>query len=164
MKQQHPSWIDKHGIDALRISLGIVFIWFGLLKFFSNLSPAEEIAADTLSTMTFNLVPENILLPILAAFECFIGVGLLFRKALQYVIPVFYFQMFGAILPLVIFPDKCWDGFLLPTLLGQYIIKNSILISAAIVLGVIAKGGELIIDSEIAEKAKEQQDRKEKAQ
>lgn len=157
------SWIDTHGIDALRISLGIVFIWFGFLKFFSNASPAEDIAAETLSTITFNLFPENVLMPILAILECFIGIGLLFKKTLRFVIPIFYFQMFGAILPLFLSPEKCWDAILTPTLLGQYIIKNIVLISAAIVIGVIAKGGELIADAEIAEDAKQKQDIKHEA-
>lgn len=158
MTAQNTSWIDKHGIDALRISVGIVFLWFGVLKFFSDASPAEQIAGDTLSLVTLHLFPEKILMPLLAILECVIGIGLLFRKAVRYVIPLFYFQMAGAILPLVLFPDKCWSGLLVPTLLGQYIIKNCVLISAAIVLGVVANGGELIADPAIAQKAKRKED------
>lgn len=149
-----PNFIDRHGTDFLRISLGVVFIWFGFLKFFDATSPAEIIAGDTISLLTFDSIKPNVSLPMLAVLECIIGIGLLTKGLMRYIIPLLYFQMIGAILPLLIFVDDCWNGLFIPTLLGQYIIKNSILISAAIVLGVVSKGGELIADPVVAEKAK----------
>lgn len=155
-----PTFIERHGLDILRISVAIVFFWFGFLKFFGATSPAEDIARDTLALLTFDVIPPDIALVLLAVLECSIGVGLLVRKFLRYVIPVLYFQMAGAVLPLFVFPDQCWSDGFVPTLLGQYIIKNIILISAAIVLGVVSKGGELIADPEVAQSAKDAEDEK----
>ena len=153
--------IEKRGIDILRISLGLVFFWFGFLKFFSDMSPAEEIASRTIALITFNLMKPEVSLPFLAVLECLIGIGLLTKKYMEYAIPIMYFQMAGTLLPLLIFPNETWERFpFVPTLLGQYIIKNSILISAGIVLGAIAKGGKLIADPEVAQKAKAEEKQK----
>jgi hypothetical protein len=73
---------------------------------------------------------------------------------MKYIIPVMYFQMAGTLLPMFVFIEETWSGPFTPTLLGQYIFKNCILISAAIILGVTAKGGKLIADPEVAKKAK----------
>jgi len=154
--------IEKRGIDILRISVGIVFLWFGFLKFFIDISPAEEIASRTISLITFDLMKPEVSMPFLAVLECLIGIGLLTKKYMKYAIPVMYFQMAGTLLPLIIFPDDTWETFpFVPTLLGQYIIKNSVLISAGIVLGAIAKGGKLITNPEVAQKAKAEEQRKE---
>jgi uncharacterized membrane protein YkgB len=47
----------RHGITLLRVSLGVVFLWFGVLKFFPGLSPAQSLAARTIHTLTFGMVP-----------------------------------------------------------------------------------------------------------
>ena len=151
---------EKYGLDILRISVGIVFFWFGFLKFFIDISPAEEIASKTISLITFDLVKPEISMPFLAVLECLIGIGLLTKKYMNYVIPVLYFQMAGTVLPLFIFVDETWENFFVPTLLGQYIIKNAVLISAGIVLGAAAKGGKLIADPEVARKAKAEEAKK----
>lgn len=149
--------IEEKGIAILRISVGILFVWFGFLKFFIDASPAEEIASRTISMLTLDLIPPQVSMPFLAVIECMIGIGILTNRYMQFVIPVLYFQMAGTILPLFIFPDETWEIFLVvPTLLGQYIIKNSVLISAGIILGAIAKGGKLITDPKVARKAEEQ--------
>jgi len=153
--------IEKRGTDILRISVGIVFFWFGFLKFFIDISPAEEIASRTISLITFDLMKPEVSMPFLAVLECLIGIGLLTKKYMEYVIPILYFQMAGTLLPLFVFPNDTWETFpFVPTLLGQYIIKNSVLISAGIVLGAIAKGGKLIADPEVAQKAKAEEKQK----
>ncbi|MBF6609379.1 MAG: DoxX family membrane protein [Flavobacterium sp.] len=163
---QHPThevkvtWLEQHGIDILRISIAIIFFWFGFLKFFDATSAAEEIAGTTIETISFGIIPPPIALPVLAILECTIGVGLLLKKWSRFVIPLLYFQMAGAILPLLIFPDKTWSAFMVPTLLDQYIIKNFILISAAIVISIVARGGKLIADPVVAEKAKQVEEEK----
>ena len=72
------TWMAKNGILLLRISLGIVFFWFGILKFFPGLSPAEGLATKTIDVLTFGLIPSNISIIILAAWETLIGLGLIF--------------------------------------------------------------------------------------
>lgn len=154
--------IESKGLLVLRISVGLIFFWFGFLKFFDNLSSAQGIASQTISWLTFGYLDASISMPILAAVECAIGIGILTKKYMEHVIPLLYLQMFGTILPLFIFAEKTWEAVpFVPTLEGQYIIKNAILISAAVVLGAIAKGGKLINDPQVAQKAKQIEQQKE---
>lgn len=154
--------IESKGIVLLRISVGLIFFWFGFLKFFTHVSAAESIASRTASWLTAGTFSPEVSMPVLATLECLIGIGILTKKYMQLVIPLLYFQMAGTLLPLVVFPDATWEIIpFVPTLEGQYIIKNAILISAGIVLGVVSKGGKLISDPEIANKAKRQEEQKE---
>jgi uncharacterized membrane protein YphA (DoxX/SURF4 family) len=150
-----PDWFDRldrriatfmadHGLFILRMALGVVFLWFGALKFFPGLSPAQDLAARTIETLTFGLVPAAIALPVLAAWEVAIGVGLLVGRWMRLVLLLLFVQMLGTITPLFLFPDETWTVFpIAPTLEGQYIIKNVVLVAAAIVLGATVRGGEL---------------------
>ena len=70
----------RYGIQFSRIALGIVFFWFGVLKFFPGLSPAQDLAARTISVLSFGLIPAFISLPVLATWECAIGLGFLSGK------------------------------------------------------------------------------------
>jgi uncharacterized membrane protein YphA (DoxX/SURF4 family) len=133
-------WKARNGINILRFSLGIVFLWFGLLKFFPGVSPAEDIAGRTIATLTFGLIKPSLALPLLAIWECTIGLGLITRAWLRLTLILPYFQMAGTFLPLVFFPHETFRGLLIPTLLGQYIIKNFVLISGGIILGATLKG------------------------
>jgi uncharacterized membrane protein YphA (DoxX/SURF4 family) len=134
----------RYGIIAVRISLGIVFFWFGFLKFFPGLSPAQELAAKTIRVLTFGVVPPEVSLPVLAAWECLIGIGLVLGKFLRAVLLLLFVQMLGTITPLVLFPDEVFQRApYAPNLEGQYIIKNIVLISAALVVGATVRGGRL---------------------
>ena len=130
------AFMRKYGITFLRISVGIIFFWFGILKFFPNVSSAEGIATETISKLTFGLLPANISLFILAAWETIIGIGLIIGKYLRLILFLLFAQMIGTLTPLLIFPTETFKMFpFVPTLEGQYIIKNLILISAGLVLG-----------------------------
>jgi uncharacterized membrane protein YkgB len=135
-------WEAKNGLFILRISLGIIFFWFGFIKFFPGLSTAEEIAAKTISWLTFGSMGPGISMPLLGTVECIIGIGLLLRKWMAFTLLLLYIQMLGTLLPLFIFRNDTWTNHLfVPTLLGQYIIKNCVLIAAGIVLGATLNGG-----------------------
>ena len=138
------TWMADHGLTVLRIALGIVFLWFGALKFFPGLSPAEELAGRTIETLTRGVVPTSVALPVLATWECAIGIGLLVGRWMRAVLLLLFVQMLGTITPLALFPGETWSQFpIAPTLEGQYIIKNVVLVAAAIVLGATVRGGEL---------------------
>jgi uncharacterized membrane protein YphA (DoxX/SURF4 family) len=127
---------EKIGINFLRFSLGFIFLWFGVLKFFHGVSPAELIAGKTIEHLTLGLMKPQISLPLLALWECTIGLGLITGAWLRLTLILLYFQMAGTFLPLIFFPHETFCGSVfIPTLLGQYIIKNCVLISGAIVLG-----------------------------
>ena len=141
------SWMARHGLPLLRISLGIVFLWFGALKFFPGLSPAHDLAARTIETLSFGLVTAGVSIPLLAAWECLIGIGLLFGIFMRAVLLLLAVQMAGTLMPLVLFPSEVFSRIpYAPTLEGQYIIKNAVLISAAIVLGATVRGGGLVAE------------------
>ncbi|MDA0999288.1 MAG: hypothetical protein O2807_02055 [bacterium] len=122
--------MDRNGILFLRLSLAVIFIWFGALKPF-GMSPAEELVKRTVYW-----VPPEIFVPVLGWWEVAIGVGLLFRPLLRVALFLLFLQMPGTILPLILLPDVCFTRFPFGlTLEGQYIVKNLILISAALVVG-----------------------------
>jgi len=137
-------------IPVLRVALGVVFLWFGALKFFPGLSPAQDLAARTIEQLTFGLVPPEIALPVLAAWECLIGVGLLTGRFLRATLLLLAVQMLGTLTPLVLFPTETFTVFpFAPTLEGQYIIKNVVLVAAAMVVGATVRGGELQAEPEM---------------
>jgi uncharacterized membrane protein YphA (DoxX/SURF4 family) len=138
-------FLARAGVPTLRIGLGIVFVWFGALKFFPGLSPAEELATRTITQLTGGAVPPSTSLPILAAWETLIGVGLLSGRFLRATLFLLAVQMAGAIIPLVLFPGETFTRLpYAPTLEGQYIIKNIVLIGAAMVVGATVRGGRLV--------------------
>jgi len=141
--------LARLGVPVLRVGLGIIFLWFGFLKFFPNLSPAETLAARTIEQLSLGLIPPAVSVPVLAAWESLIGLGLIAGRHLRSVIFLLVVQMLGTLTPLVIFPDETFSVFpLVPTLEGQYIIKNIVLIGAAMVVGATVRGGGLVSEHE----------------
>jgi uncharacterized membrane protein YphA (DoxX/SURF4 family) len=132
------------GVPSLRIALGIVFLWFGALKFFPGASPAETLAARTIEQLTLGLVRADVALPILAAWESLIGIGLIVGRWLRGILFLLAVQMAGTFTPLLLFPAETFSIFpIAPTLEGQYIIKNLVIIGAAMVVGATVRGGGL---------------------
>jgi uncharacterized membrane protein YphA (DoxX/SURF4 family) len=145
--------LAAHGLTALRIALAVVFLWFGVLKFFPGLSPAQDLASRTIEVLTFGLVPPAVALPVLAAWEVAIGVGLLIGRWMRVTLLLLFVQMLGTVTPLVLFPAETWiQAPVAPTLEGQYIIKNIVLVTAALVLGATVRGGELTAEPVLATK------------
>jgi uncharacterized membrane protein YphA (DoxX/SURF4 family) len=136
--------IAQHGVGVLRTSVGIVFFWFGVLKFFPGLSPAEDLAARTISSLTFGLVTPAVSLPVLAAWECAIGLGLITGRFMRLALRLMFMQMCGTITPLFLFPHETWVQFpYAATMEGQYIIKNLVLVSAGLVIYATTRAGAL---------------------
>jgi uncharacterized membrane protein YkgB len=119
--------MEKHGMEMLRISLAIVFIWFGVLKIF-GISPAHELVEKTVFWF-----PEQYFVPFLGFWEAAMGLGLLIKRLIPYTILPLLFHMVCTFLPFFIVPDVCFDAVpYAPSLVGQYIIKNLVLISAVL--------------------------------
>ena len=122
--------MERYGLVVLRVSLAVVFIWFGGLKLL-GISPAEELVRRTVYWFS-----PDLFLPILGWWEVSIGVCLLIRPLIRLGILLLFLQMPGTVLPLFLLPDVCFTRFPVGlTLEGQYIIKNMVLIGAAIVVG-----------------------------
>lgn len=117
-------------IPTARISIFIVFFWFGLIKVL-GLSPASPLA-EALTNKTVGMQYFDALFIILAILECVIGLLFLFPKMTRVVIPLLLFHMVIVCSPLVLVPEHIWQAFLVPTLEGQYIIKNAVVVAVAI--------------------------------
>jgi uncharacterized membrane protein YphA (DoxX/SURF4 family) len=153
------NWMARYGVTILRVGLGIIFFWFGFLKFFPALSPAEELATRTISTITFGIVTPNISLPVLAAWETLIGLGLITGRFMRITLLLLALQMIGTVMPLFLFPAETFTRFpYAPTLEGQYIIKNVVLVAAGLVIGATVRGGALVADPQIAQMAREREE------
>jgi uncharacterized membrane protein YphA (DoxX/SURF4 family) len=147
-------WMAQYGVLLLRISVGAVFFWFGFLKFFPGLSPAEGLAARTIETLSLGVIQPELSLPVLAAWESLIGLGLITGKFMRGTLLLLALQMIGTVTPMFIFPQETWQVFpISPTLEGQYIIKNLVLVSAAIVIGATVRGGNMVAEKDVARRA-----------
>lgn len=145
LDQRLTTWMAQYGITLLRVSLGIVFFWFGFLKFFPGLSPAVDLATRTIEVLTFGLVPPHVSIIILATWECLIGLGLITGLFMRATLLLLFLQMMGTITPIFFFPAEVFTRIpYAPTLEGQYIIKNMVLISAGLVIGATVRGGRLV--------------------
>jgi uncharacterized membrane protein YphA (DoxX/SURF4 family) len=151
------NWMARYGVLSLRISLGIVFFWFGVLKYFPGLSPAANLATRTIQRLSFGAIQPETSIYILATWECLIGLGLITGIFMRVTLLLLFTQMLGTITPLVLFPHEVFTRIpYAPTLEGQYIIKNLVLISAGLVIGATVRGGAVVADPEIARKAQEE--------
>lgn len=122
--------LNRISLPVLRISLGVIFIWFGALKPLGN-SPANDVI-----TKTVYWFDPDIFIPILGVWEIAIGLCLLYAPFIRAGLFLLALQMPGTFLPLVLLPEVCFVNFPFDlTLEGQYIIKNLVLIGAAIVVG-----------------------------
>ena len=148
-------WLDvritralaRIGVPVVRVALGIVFLWFGVLKFFPNLSPAQDLAARTIERLSLGAIQPEVSLPVLAAWESLIGIGLILNRWMRGVLFLLAVQMAGTFTPLLLFPSETWSVFpIAPTLEGQYIIKNLVLLGAAMVVGATVRGGRLVAE------------------
>ncbi len=137
-------WMARNGVSLLRIALGVVFFWFGVLKLFPGLSPAQDLAGRTIAILTFGVLRPELSVPILAVWECMIGLGLISGRWMRATILLLVAQMTGTLLPLAFFPEATFTRMpYAPTLEGQYIIKNLVLVAAALVLGATVRGGRM---------------------
>lgn len=113
-----------------RFAIFLVFFWFGLLKLI-GLSPASPLA-EALTAKTVGMQYFDPLFYTLALLECIIGVLFLFPKLTRVVVPLLLIHMAIVCSPLLLVPELTWQKFLVPTLEGQYIIKNAVVIAVAI--------------------------------
>ena len=127
--------LGRTSVTALRVSLGIVYVWFGLLKLAGRSSIADLVRKTT------PLLPEDISVPAVGALEVTIGVGLLFRVAFPVTLALFFFQIASTFMAMVMHPGETFQkgNPLLLTERGEFIIKNLVLLSAGITVSSAAR-------------------------
>jgi len=138
----------RHGIAALRISVGAVFLGFGVLKFFPDVSPAQGLAVKTTDLLTFGLVPWQAGLVVIAALECFIGICLLANRWMRLAVWLLAAEFVGILAPIVLLTGRLFSGpHHAPTLEGQYVLKDIILVAAGMVIAAgTFRGGHMVRD------------------
>jgi putative oxidoreductase len=124
-------FLRRVAVPLLRISLGIVFVWFGLLKVF-EVSPVAEFVARTVYW-----VDPDVFVPALGVFEVTLGVLLLLGKMMRLTLLLFVAQMVGTFLTFFILPNVVFQhgNPLLLTVEGEFVVKNLVLIAAGLVVG-----------------------------
>jgi putative oxidoreductase len=129
-------FLDRAALLLLRLSLGLVFIWFGILKIVGQ-TPVAKLVADTV----YWLDPDWFV-PFLGVFEVLVGVGLLLGRLQRIVLALFALQMIGTFLVLIVQPDVAFqhDNPLLLTTEGEFVVKNLVLLSAGLMIGSRVKG------------------------
>ena len=123
----------KNNKNLIRLSLFIIFFWFGLLKPL-GLSAAEQLVLDTVYWMP--IFSAHTWLSIIGWWEVVIGLCFLFEKTTKIALVLLLLQMTGTFMPLIILPDVTFQNsnFFTPTLEGQYILKNILIIAAALII------------------------------
>ena len=139
-------WLAQYSIPILRISLGLVFLAFGILKFIPGLSPAEPLAAQTLQILTFGVVPVQVALIGIAALETTIG-GAAPDRPLDAprLGPARPGELLRILSPLVLLPGEMFRGLFAPTLEGQYVLKDVIVAAAGLVIAARTLRARLVV-------------------
>ena len=124
------AWLRRWFLPFARLAVFIVYFYFGVLKLMGD-SPASPLA-QALTAKTIGLQHFDLAFKLLAVYECLVGVLFLIPKATRVVIPLLFIHLLIVCSPLVLVPDAAWLRPFVPTLEGQYIIKNVLIIALAI--------------------------------
>lgn len=133
--QRLEAWLTRYSMSMLRISLGLIVLGFGVLKYCPGASPAEDLVMATMHVMTFGLVPDMVAMVGTATLECLIGLSLILRRGLRATIYLLLLWVMGILSPIVLLPQRLFSGpGHAPTLEGQYVLKDLILFTASLVI------------------------------
>ncbi|MGI8848095.1 MAG: DoxX family protein [Candidatus Dormibacteria bacterium] len=137
-----------HGITALRIVVGAIFLGFGLLKYFPGVSPAQNLTETTMNILLFGLVPGRVAVVMAATLECFIGISLLSGRGMRVALWLLGVEFIGILSPLILLTGRLFAGpYHAPTLEGQYVLKDVILVAAGLVIAAgTFRGGRMVRD------------------
>jgi uncharacterized membrane protein YphA (DoxX/SURF4 family) len=142
-------WLIAHSIAVLRVSLGAVFFAFGVLKFFPGVSPAQNLVVRTTDILTIGVIPAGVALVLVATLECVIGLCLITGRAMRAGVYLLAIQLIGILSPLVLLAERMFAGpHGAPTLEGQYVLKDLILVGAGLVVAATLSGARLTSGSE----------------
>jgi uncharacterized membrane protein YphA (DoxX/SURF4 family) len=129
-------WLtESRAIGAVRASVGVILLWFGFLKFFPGLSPAEALASNTLKVLSCGALCPRTSVFLLATFESALGLLWLSGLWTRWAVLLLWLHMSGTALPVLLFPSETFTRFpYAPTFEGQYILKNIVIVCASLVV------------------------------
>lgn len=141
------SWMVANSVVILRLSMGLVFVGFGLLKFFPGVSPIESLATRTTVILTLGIFSGHNAMDFVATLECVIGICFLTGRFLRVGVWLMLIQMIGAMSPIFLFFSELFPGpSHTPTLAAQYILKDIILVAAGMVIAATWSGARIMIE------------------
>ena len=136
-------WLARHSITLLRISLGVVFLAFGALKFVPGASPAEALVMRTVDTLTLGVVSGTTAVIITAVMETFIGLTLVTGIGIRWGLVTLAAALVPIMSPLVLFTGDLFPGGL-PTIEAQYVFKDIVLAAGCAVVAAKAMGARYV--------------------
>ncbi|MDQ3075681.1 MAG: hypothetical protein M3Q34_00945 [bacterium] len=126
------SFARRIAAPLARFAIFLVYFWFGILKVLET-SPASALVVALLDkTMPF-IAPDTFLIAF-GALEMVIGILFIIPRLERLALLSLFLHLITTIMPLFLLPQFAWDGFLVPTLEGQYMIKNILIVTAGIVV------------------------------
>jgi putative oxidoreductase len=135
VKKTVDDWLERYSVMLLRISMGLVIFGFGVLKYFPGVSPAQSIVLAVNHRLTFGLMPDNVTLVLFATVESLIGLSLITGVGLRMIIYPLTVWAVAILSPVVLMPGRLFSGpDHAPTLEGQYVLKDVILLTACLVV------------------------------
>lgn len=141
----------RHSVTTLRVAVGLVFLGFGVLKFFPGVSPAEGLTEATTNILFLGLVPGHVALVLIAALESVIGLIFITGRGMRLGIWLLGIEFIGILSPLALLPGRLFSGpHLAPTLEGQYVLKDLILVAAGMVIAAGTFRGGRIVRADLA--------------
>jgi hypothetical protein len=140
-------WLAEHSVTSLRVSLGLIILGFGVLKYFPGVSPAEGLAERTVNALTFGVLHGTAAVVATAIVETVLGLILLTGKGLRVGLVLMAGWLLGIMAPVVLFFGDLFPGFV-PTLEAQYVLKDVILAAAGAVVAAHALGARYTIDAD----------------
>jgi uncharacterized membrane protein YphA (DoxX/SURF4 family) len=120
-----------------RLFLFIIYFWFGILKLF-NLSPANPLVSALLEK-TLPFIPAQTFFVVLGIFEVIISILFLSTKFTKVLVGSVCLHLVTTFMPLILLPSIAWQSFMIPTIEGQYIIKNLLIILGLVNLTFLSK-------------------------
>jgi uncharacterized membrane protein YphA (DoxX/SURF4 family) len=135
-------FLSRHSVSIMQRLFGVVFLAFGVLKFFPGVSPAEELAQLTMAKLSFGIVSGYPAGVVVAIAECIVGITMITGLFYRLGVVVLGLSLAGIVSPMILFTDRLLPGGL-PTLEGQYVFKDLILVGGALVLAATALGAKL---------------------
>jgi putative oxidoreductase len=142
-------WLARYSIPLLRVSLGVVFLGFGLPKFFPDLSPTENLVMQTMEALTFGLVPGSVGIALVAILESVVGLCLITGRFLRVGLALLGLVIVGILSPIFLFYQELFPRTYAPTLEGQYVLMDVVLLGAGLVVAASARGARMITEHAI---------------
>lgn len=135
LQREVTGFLARYSVPFLRVSLGLVFLGFGLLKFAPGVSPAEDISARTVDALSLGIVEGRFATVLVAMMETTIGHCLVTGRRIKLGLALLSMAMVGVLSPLVLFPGDLFDGkYNAPTIVGQYVLKDIVLLAGTLVV------------------------------